>query len=125
MHITHVALWTNQLERMKAFYEEHFAATTNQKYENIRKHFSSYFLTFASGARLELMHQPGRTHVDSSSLGYAHLAISMGSKEKVDTKTKELMQAGYIRLDGPRTTGDGYYESTFYDPDRNVLELTV
>ena len=125
MHITHVALWTNQLERMKAFYEEHFAAQASEKYENPTKRFSSYFLTFASGAQLELMHQPGRTDPDSSSLGYAHLAISLGSHERVDAKTEELERAGYSRLDGPRTTGDGYYESTFTDPDGNVLELTM
>ena len=125
MYITHVALWTNQLERMKAFYETHFAATANEKYENSAKHFTSYFLRFASGAQLELMYQPGLTAQPSPSTGYAHLAIALGEKEAVDAKTQELERAGYTRLDGPRTTGDGYYESTFTDPDGNVLELTV
>ena len=125
MHITHIALWTNQLEQMRAFYEKHFGATANEKYENSTKRFTSYFLTFASGAQLELMHQPGRTPPVSSALGYAHLAISLGDKAQVDAKTRELERAGYTRLDGPRITGDGYYESTFADPDGNVLELTV
>ena len=125
MHITHIAIWTNDLERMKAFYQKHFAVQANEKYENPAKHFSSYFLTFATGAQLELMHQPGRQPSDLPLLGYAHLAISLGSREAVDAKTQELAQAGYSRLDGPRTTGDGYYESTFYDPDGNVLELTA
>lgn len=125
MHITHVALWTNQLETMKAFYEAHFAATSNEKYVNPAKNFASYFLTFASGAKLKLMQQPGKAVSEQPSLGYAHIAISLGSPENVDRKTKELEQAGYSRLDGPRTTGDGYYESTFADPDGNVLELTA
>ena len=125
MCITHVALWTNQLERMKEFYEKHFAATANEKYENPAKLFTSYFLTLASGARLELMHQPGRANHDPRSLGYAHLAIALGDEARVDAKTQELEQAEYPCLDGPRTTGDGYYESTFVDPDGNVLELTV
>ena len=125
MHITHIALWTNDLERIKLFYTKYFAARANEKYENLAKQFSSYFLTFASGAQLELMHQPGRQPSDLPLLGYAHLAISLGSKEAVDAKTQELARAGYSCLDGPRTTGDGYYESTFYDPDGNVLELTV
>ena len=123
--ITHVALWANNLERMKAFYEQHFEATATKKYENPTKHFSSYFLTFATGAQLELMHQPGRSQNDLPRLGYAHLAFALGSKDEVDAKTQELEQHGYTHLDGPRTTGDGYYESTFADPDGNVIELTV
>lgn len=125
MHIHHVALWTNQLETMRSFYEDHFATTASEKYENPRKNFTSYFLSFASGARLELMQQPGKTTLAADSLGYAHLAISLGSPAAVDAKTRVLAQAGYQKLDGPRTTGDGYYESTFADPDGNVIELTV
>lgn len=125
MHITHVALWTRELDPMKNFYVRHFGATANEIYHNPTKNFTSYFLTFTSGAQLELMQQPGRVDCPSPSLGYAHLAISLGSKENVDAKTRELEQAGYTRLEGPRTTGDGYYESTFADPDGNVLELTV
>ena len=125
MHITHVALWTDQLERMKNFYTQHFGATANKKYHNPGKKFTSYFLTFASGTQLELMRQPGRTRHVPRTLGYAHVAISLGTKDQVDAKTHELEQAGYTRLDGPRTTGDGYYESTFADPDGNVLELTI
>lgn len=125
MHISHVALWTDQLEVMRSFYEMHFAATAGEKYENPTKNFTSYFLTFATGAQLELMHQPGKTARSPSASGYAHIAISLGSPENVDTKTQRLEEAGYHRLDGPRTTGDGYYESTFTDSDGNVLELTV
>lgn len=125
MHITHVALWTNQLETMLAFYEKHFDAKANEKYVNPKKSFSSYFLAFASGAQLELMEQPGKVQNEQAAIGYAHIAISLGNREAVDNKTQELQHAGYQKLDGPRTTGDGFYESTFADPDGNVLELTV
>ena len=125
MHITHIALWTNQLEAMRSFYEEHFAATASEKYVNPKKNFSSYFLSFASGAQLELMEQPGKAPTDRPTLGYAHVAIALGNEAAVDEKTEALQRAGYSKLDGPRTTGDGYYESTFADPDGNVLELTV
>ena len=125
MYITHIALWTNQLEVMRAFYEDHFGATANDKYVNSTKNFASYFLSFVSGAKLELMQQPNKIVSDHPSLGYTHIAIALGSPEEVDRKTEELERAGYTRLDGPRTTGDGYYESTFADPDGNALELTV
>lgn len=125
MHITHIALWTNQLERMKDFYEHHFSATANEKYINATKSFESYFLSFTSGAQLELMQQPGKVAPERPSLGYAHIAFSLGSTAAVDDKTQELAAAGFTKLDGPRMTGDGYYESTFTDPDGNVLELTV
>lgn len=127
MKIHHIALWTHQLEELRVFYERFFDTKATPKYVNPVKQFESYFLSFPSGARIELMCRP---EVDASCnkyfvSGYAHIAISLGSKEKVDAKTEEIMVAGFTRLDGPRTTGDGYYESTILDPDGNVIELTV
>ena len=58
MKIEHLAIWTQDLEKMKAFYLQFFAVTSNEKYHNPTKQFSSYFLTFESGARIELMHKP-------------------------------------------------------------------
>jgi len=58
MHIEHVAIWTRNLESLKAFYEEYFQATAGEKYTNPSRQFESYFLTFASGVRLELMRMP-------------------------------------------------------------------
>lgn len=129
MHIEHFAIWTKDLERLKEFYETYFDATSNSLYVNEKKQFRSYFLIFDSGARLELMQRPDielKQNSDEKEIyGYAHLAISVGSKESVDQLTKRLQNDGYPVLDGPRRTGDGYYESVVADPDGNRLEITV
>lgn len=129
MYIEHIALWTPDLERLKAFYEIYFGAQAGPKYVNPAKQFESYFLRFASGARLELMSRPGLHRPDDASLalisGYAHLAVALGSETAVDAMTERLRMDGYRVLDGPRRTGDGYYESVILDPDGNPIELTV
>lgn len=128
MRIEHVALWVSDLERMRAFYETYFGAVAGPKYTNAAKGFESYFLTFtAGGARLELMRKsglpprpPGAEHT-----GWAHLAFSVGSVESVDALTERLRAAGFEVIDGPRWTGDGYYESVALDPEDNRVEVTV
>ena len=127
MHIEHIAIWTQQLEALKTFYETYFAARADQKYTNPKTHFESYFLTFDAGPRLELMQRPdieGPQAVQQQ-VGYAHLAFSVGSKEEVDQLTQRLAEDGYQVVSGPRTTGDGYYESVVLDPDGNRVEITV
>ena len=129
MRIEHIAIWTHDLERLRNFYETYFEGQANAKYVNPRKQFESYFLTFADGARLELMQRPdvplAKNDVDQQFTGYIHLAFSIGSREAVDTLTDRLRADGYRILDGPRTTGDGYYESVTLDPDGNRIEITV
>lgn len=128
MTIEHVALWTADLERSRQFYEQYFGATASARYYNPVKTFTSYFLHFASGARLELMHQPTlRPGPDWATpiRGYAHLAFATGCRAAVETLTERLRTAGYAVLSEPRTTGDGYYESVVADPDGNPLEITV
>jgi lactoylglutathione lyase len=126
MHIEHVALWTRDLERMRAFYERHFSATANERYRSRRRPFESYFLTFASGARLELMTLDGINESRSErALGYAHLALSVGSREQVDEIVRRLRVEGCAILSEPRTTGDGYYEAVIADPDGNEIEITA
>ena len=129
MHIEHVALWTEHLEELKTFYEQYFEAEAGPKYVNPAKQFESYFLHFASGARLELMRKPTipatRNDVEAQFTGFIHLAFSTGSEAAVDVLTQRLRHDGYRVLDGPRRTGDGYYESTVLDPDGNRLEITV
>ena len=129
MKIEHIAIWTRELERLKDFYTQYFQANAGQKYHNPRTGFQSYFLTFSSGARLEIMHLPGLSvglsATDQPAEGYAHLSFSVGSKELVDELTSRLRQDGYRVLDGPRLTGDGYYESQVADPDGNRLEITL
>lgn len=129
MKIEHIAIWTKDLERLKKFYEKYFKASSNELYTNQKKKFNSYFLTFDSGIRLEIMQRPDIESAKKSPgkeyYGYAHLAISAGSEEKVNELTEILRNDGFPILDGPRRTGDGYYESVISDPDGNRIEITV
>ena len=129
MQIEHVAIWTHDLERLRAFYEAYFGARASAKYHNSRKQFASYFLSFATGARLELMQMAGVSTSRDDTLaqftGYIILALATGSIEAVDALTARLCTDGYSVLDGPRWTGDGYYESVVQDPDGNRVEITV
>ena len=129
MRIEHAAIWAKDIERLRAFYEKYFLATTSDKYINLAKEFSSYFLSFESGARLEIMQmdsvRESGNEPTGDYFGLAHIAISVGSKERVDQLTAMLKNDGYRVLDGPRNTGDGYYESAVLDPEGNRLEITV
>jgi lactoylglutathione lyase len=129
MKIAHFALWTNQLEEMKMFYVEYFHAASNEKYYNDKKKFSSYFLSFDDGAKLELMQMPGipdnKNNVMLQNIGLIHFAISTGSKENVDSLTEQIRAAGYAVIGEPRWTGDGYYESVVLDPENNRIEITI
>ena len=115
VRIEHVAVYTDDLERLRAWYEQWLGARAGEKYVNPAHGFSSYFLSLGDGARLELMHMPGQ----ETGLR-AQIAFSVGSKERVDE-----LAAAIGAIDGPRTTGDGYYEAVVLDPDGNRVELTV
>lgn len=127
MRIEHIALWVCDLERMKNFYVTYFNATSNELYHNPTKGFTSYFLTFESGSRLELMNKNSITSndngFDNQKLGLVHLAFSVGSKEEVNRLTELLRSHGYRVAGEPRTSGDGYYESVILDPENNIIEL--
>jgi len=128
MKIEHLAIWVKDLEGMRSFYEDNFKVTAGERYENTSKKFTSYFLSFTEGCRLELMHQPKFMEffkVAELKLGLVHFAISVGSKEKVDSLTKELEAKGIKIVGQPRTTGDGYYESVVLDPEGNQIEITI
>lgn len=127
MRIEHVAAYVNDLEKARDFFVEFLNGTSNGGYHNQNTGFRSYFISFEDGARLELMNKPGMAEEGKSPdrTGYAHLAFSVGSKEKVDELTKRLKAAGYEVLSGPRTTGDGYYESCIVAIEGNLIELTV
>ena len=129
MKIEHLAFWVQDLEGMKDFYTHYFQATANKKYHNPTKDFSSYFLTFAEGCRLELMHMPGilehEPGIPPQRMGLIHFAISVGDKARVDQLTEQLRQDGYQVVGEPRTTGDGYYESVVLDPEYNRIEITI
>ena len=127
MTIEHLALWTPDLERAKQFYTIYFGAAAGERYHNPAKEFTSYFLRFATGPRLELMHRPalGPGAGAAPAAGYAHLAFATGSPAAVRALTERLRAAGHPVLGEPRTTGDGYYESVVADPDGNPVEITV
>ena len=130
MKIEHLAIWTRQLELLKNYYITHFNATANSIYKNPDSGFSSYFLSFDSGARLELMHMPGIPEnkndvAGRQHLGLIHMAFGMDSVAAVDRKAVALKQAGFPILKGPRRTGDGYYEFETLDPDGNRLEVSA
>lgn len=127
MIIHHIAIWVNDIEKVKNYYIKHFNATSNQLYVNQTTGFSSYFLSFESGCKIEIMHRADISNNLNDTIkqykGYIHLAIEVSSKEEVDNKAKELSEAGYSILRGPRTTGDGYYEFETLDPEGNRLEI--
>jgi lactoylglutathione lyase len=128
VRIEHAALWTRDLERLRAFYEHHFDARAGARYASAtRSGFVSYFLSFPSGgARLELMALPElQDAAGAPAIGYAHLALSVGSRAAVDALTARLREAGVRVVSGPRETGDGYYEAVVEDPDGNALEITA
>src|SRR5688500_8454158 len=111
MRIHHIALWVRDLEKMRLFYEKYFQAKSGEKYHNPKKNFHSYFLDFSDDCRLELMYRPDIEDFPKKELtGFTHLALSTGSKEKVDALTELLRRDGYAIVGEPRTTGDGYYE---------------
>lgn len=127
MRIEHIAMYVNDLERTREFFEKYFGAVSNEGYHNPKTGLRTYFLSFDNGARLEIMNRPGMVD-DEKALartGYMHIAFSLGSKETVDRLTAQLREDGYEVVSGPRTTGDGYYESCILGIEGNQIEITV
>lgn len=130
MTLEHVAIWTYKLEELRAFYTKYFDAVSNKKYTNTEKKFESYFLSFRSGARLELMAMPSipenmNDRVIKQHTGIIHIAFGVDTMQEVDMKANQLRNDGFKILSGPRKTGDGYYEFETLDPDNNRLEVTT
>lgn len=130
MTLEHVAIWTDDLERLKDYYTKYFGAVSNEKYTNEKKQFHSYFLTFKSGARLEIMTMPNVPANENDTIvkqhkGIIHLAFGVDTIQEVKDKANELQADGFQILSGPRMTGDGYFEFETLDPDNNRLEVTV
>lgn len=126
MTIEHIALYVNDLKAARDFFVRYLGGRSNDGYHNPRTDFRSYFISFEDGARLELMTKPGMIDQEKplNRTGYAHIAFSLGSRERVDALTEELKAAGYPVVSGPRTTGDGYYESCVVAIEGNQIELT-
>lgn len=126
MRIEHAAIYVNDIEAEKKFFTRYFGASAGEMYHNKNTGFSSYFLSFDGGARLELMTAPELQDMDKPGLrtGFAHLAFSVGSCKEVDALTERLRADGYDVVSGPRVTGDGYYESCILDAEGNRIEMT-
>ena len=127
MKIEHIAMYVSDLEAARDFFIKYLGASSNSGYHNKTTDFRSYFLSFDDGARLEIMTRPkmADSQNDIARTGYIHIAFSLGSKEKVDELTARLKADGYEVRSGPRTTGDGYYESCIIGIEGNQIELTV
>ena len=127
MKIEHMAMYVNDLEATKDFFVTYLGGRANELYHNEKTDFRSYFISFEDGARLEIMDKPPMEDAQKyfNRTGYIHLAFSVGSKEKVDELTEILKNGGYEVLSGPRTTGDGYYESCILGIEGNQIEITV
>lgn len=126
MRLDHLALYVSDLELAKDFFIRYFDAVANDMYHNPRTGLKTYFLSFAEGARLEIMQRPDvvAAPFDPLRQGYIHIAFSIGSKDKVDALTRRLEADGYKVLSGPRITGDGYYESCIQGFEDNLIEIT-
>lgn len=129
MRVEHLALWTHNIDRCVQFYVSYFGARAGSVYRNPTKQFESRFLAFDEGARIEIMHTealaPVVIEAGAQRMGLTHFALSVGSEAKVDELTARLWEDGHTVLDGPRHTGDGYYESVVLDPDGNRVEITA
>jgi lactoylglutathione lyase len=129
MKIHHVAIWTRDIERMKDFYVKYFNCKSNNKYCNTKKEYESYFLEFSDGAQLELMKMSSipdsLNNFENQHIGLIHFAVSVGSRETVDSLTEQLRADGYKIVSNPRQTGDGFYESCALDPENNRIEITI
>ena len=127
MKIEHVAMYVNDLEKARDFFVKYFEGVSNSGYHNMATDFRSYFISFPEGPRLEIMTSP--EIIDANKMlkrtGYAHIAFSVGSVEKVNELTQWLKNDGFTVVSGPRTTGDGYYESCIVGVEGNQVEITV
>ncbi|MBE5912136.1 VOC family protein [Pseudobutyrivibrio sp.] len=127
MRIEHVAMYVNDIENARDFFVKYLDGKSNDGYHNVKTDFRSYFISFEDGARLEIMNRPDMIDEVKSlnRTGLIHIAFSVGSKERVDELTERLNAAGYDIVSGPRTTGDGYYESCIIAIEGNQIEITI
>jgi lactoylglutathione lyase len=126
MKIEHIAMYVKDIEAAREFFVKYLGGTSNDGYHNNTTDFQSYFISFDDGARLELMTRPELADLEKplNRTGYIHIAFSVGSKAAVDTLTDRLKEDGFEVVSGPRTTGDGYYESCIAIIEGNQIEIT-
>lgn len=128
MKLEHIAIWTDNIELLRNYYVSFFDGQSSEMYINPKTQFQSYFISFESGARLEIMSMPNipdntNDTINAQHKGIIHIAFSVNTKQEVDAKATLLLANGFEILNGPRVTGDGYYEFVTIDPDKNRLEV--
>ncbi|NVO58086.1 lactoylglutathione lyase [Ruegeria halocynthiae] len=124
MKLTHLAVWTRDLEEAAAFWRDYFDAEVAERYDSDnRSGFASRFVQIpGNDTCIEIMEGPWVTPHPGEACGWAHIAFSVGTNERVDAI------ADRFRLDGllvsePRRTGDGYYEAVVRSPDGTLIEI--
>ena len=127
MRIEHIAMYVNDLESARDFFVTYFGGQSDNGYHNKDTDLRSYFVSFKDGTRIEIMNKPDMADMGKllNRTGYAHMAFSVGSKEQVDKLTARLKADGFEVVSGPRTTGDGYYESCIVGIEGNQIEIAV
>ncbi|MEO8017766.1 MAG: VOC family protein [Pseudomonadota bacterium] len=124
--IEHIGVWVRDIDGVAAFYAKYLGATVGALYQNPRKGFESRFLSFGSGARLEIMRRADVTErAPPEQLGLAHVALVIGNEVQVDALARRLIADGLAPESGPRRTGDGYYECVVHDPEGNRVEIAA
>ncbi len=125
MKVDHIAIYVRNLEVVRQFFIDYFGAVSNEMYHNPRTGLRSYFLSFGSGCRVEIMARPEVCEVefDEYRAGFIHLSFKAGGREMVDALTARLKADGYEVLSGPRTTGDGFYESCVKAVEGLMIEI--
>lgn len=126
MEINHLGIFVSDLDAAKSFFESFFGFTSGEKYTNPLKKFSSYFLTSDSGKScIEIMHREDvREKLETKIFtGIHHISFTVESNSEVDSFAERLASEGYEILDGPRKTGDGYYECCIRIFDGILIEV--
>lgn len=121
----HIAMYVIDLDGAKAFFQKYFDALPNKLYHNSKTGLRTYFLSFPDGGELEIMQHP-QVQISNNPIhrsGLIHLAVKVGSREKVNLLTARFAEDGYKILSGPRITGDGYYESSIIGFEGNLIEI--
>lgn len=127
MQIAHVALWTRDLDTCTDFWSSYFDCTVTDEYVSQNRHgFRSRFIKMPEGPSIELMTGPwlGIENISAiDRIGWAHIAISLGSEDAVRTLAKRFEMDGLL-ISHPRFTGDGFYEAVAKSSDGILVEIT-
>ncbi|MDO4244073.1 MAG: VOC family protein [Actinomyces sp.] len=132
-HLDHAAIWVADLDGARDFYSHWFNGHANGLYENPVTGLRSHILHFCDDgvpdgrrARLEIMTRPDvLASGGQAGLGWAHVSFAVPGPADVDRLASDMAQAGIEVVDGPRLTGDGYYEAVVLDPEGNRVEIVA